>query len=524
MIETFWWFTPEQKAFAKDLDEFVDNHLEEVEECYWAKRFPWKTMEAVAEKGYMGAGVPKEYGGLDYGATGCCIVGEGLGRLYAVGHVFLFNMIGGLNQLLRFGTNEQKEKYLRQIAEGKVLGAVCITEPFAGSDAANVFTTAVQEGDHWILNGKKRMISGAGVAGRYFVYAKTSDDPTLKAQYRHITGFIVDRGVKGFTLEKINSLIGFDNIPNGYLDFDNVELSDEQRVGEIGSGWQIMMAGLNFERLLTSALSLGGISWVMQLVSHYMERRVQFNSQVQRFTNLQFDLADIVKKYYISRLVTYHTAYLLDHTKELKLTEFETGTWASVAKIYDIESGREIGSTAMQMTGGDGLCKFYPIERLLREAKIAEIGAGTTEIQKTLIYRMSQQKHGFLDFKYHFKIHPELGVPILTMAPSEWTGKEVNKENILKIMAEDFKCNPGLYMTPDDIKDLIKGRAKAVEAVLDELEKDGLIVTLRHPKTKKLILAKANYEGLRQAYPKEFYRWYPDWIKEDEFIMGMTKD
>lgn len=524
MIESFWWWTDEQKAFAKDVDTFVDEHIEETEECYWSKRFPWKTMETVADKGYMGAGIPKEYGGLDFGATGCCIVAEGLGRLYAVGHVFVVSMLGGLHQLLIFGTESQKEKYLRQIAEGKVLGAVCITEPFAGSDAANVFTTAVQEGDHWILNGKKRMITGAGAAGRYFVYAKTSDDPAMRAQYRHITAFIVDRGTKGFTLEKINSLVGFDNVPNGYLDFDNVEISDEQRIGPAGNGWQVMMSGLNFERLIAAAVMGGGFSDLIKLVSHYMERRVQFNSQVQRFTNLQFDFADIVKKYYIARLVSYHAAYLLDHSKELKLTEFETGTWASIAKIYNSESGREVGSAAVQMTGGDGLCRFYPIERLVREAKIAEIVAGTTEVQKMIIYRMSQQKRGFLDLKHHLKIHPEMGVPIVTMAPSEWEGKEVNKENILKIMAEDFKCNPGLYMTPDDIKDLIKGRAKAIEAILDELEKDGLIVTLRHPKTQKLILAKANYEGLKQAYPKEFYRWYPDWIKEDEFIMDMTKE
>jgi alkylation response protein AidB-like acyl-CoA dehydrogenase len=523
MIEPFWWWTDEQKAIAKELDEFTDAHIEEVEECYWSKRFPWKTMEEVGSKGYMGAGVPKEYGGLELGATGTLIVAESLGRLYAVGHIFVVSMLAGLHQLLIFGTEAQKQKYLRQIAEGKVLGAVCITEPFAGSDAANVYTTAVKEGDNWIINGKKRMITGAGAAGRYFVYIKTSDDPALKAQYRHLTAFCLDRGMKGFTLEKINTLVGFDNVPNGYIDFDNVEVSDEQRVGEVGSGWQVMMAGLNFERLIAAGVVGGGMGDIIKLVSHYMERRVQFNQQVQRFTNLQFDFADIVKKYYIMRLISYHAAYLLDHSKELKLTEFETGTWASVAKIYNTESAREVGSQAVQMTGGDGLCRFYPIERIVREAKIGEIVAGTTEVQKMIIYRMSQQKRGFLDLKHHFKIHPELGVPIVTMADSEWAGKEVTKDNVLKVLAQDYKCNPGLYMTVDDIKDLMKGRPKAIEAVLDELEKEKLIVTLRHPKTQKLILAKANYEGLREAYPKEYYRWFPDWVKDDEFIMAMTK-
>jgi len=523
MIEPFWWWTDEQKAFATDVDEFVDSHIQKSEEAFWEKRFPWSVMEEVAEKGYMGAGVSKEYGGLELGAIGSCIVAEGLGRLYAVGHVFVVSMLGGLHQLVIFGTDSQKEKYLRQISAGKVLGAVCITEPFAGSDAANVFTTATKDGDKWILNGKKRMITAAGAAGRYFVYAKTSDDPDDRRQYRHITSFVVDRGVKGFTLEKINALIGFDNVPNGYIDFENVELSDEQRVGGVGQGWQVMMSGLNFERLIGAAVVGGGLADVLKLVNHYMERRVQFKQQVNRFTNLQFDFADIVTRYNIARLITYHSAYLLDHTKDLKLTEMETGTWASIAKLYNTEAARDCGLQAVQITAGDGLTRFYPIERLVREAKIGEIVAGTTEVQKMIIYRMTQTKRGFLDLKHHFKIHPELGVPIITAEPSPWEGKEINQENILKILAEDYKTNPGLYMTPDDLKSFIKGSRKKIIEVLDELEKEKLIVTLRHPKSQKLLLAKANYEGLRKAYPKEFYRWFPDWVKEDEFIMNMTK-
>ncbi|MHA1378360.1 MAG: acyl-CoA dehydrogenase family protein [Candidatus Helarchaeota archaeon] len=522
VLESFWWWTDEQKQFAKEVNQFCDDNIEDAERAHTEQRFPWEVMKKVEEKGYMGAGVPKEYGGLELGATGSCIVAEGLGRLYAVGHVFVVSMLGGLHQLLIYGTEEQKQKYLKQIAEGKVLGAVCITEPFAGSDAANVYTTAVKEGDKWIINGKKRMITGAGAAGRYFLYAKTSDDPTDRKQYRHITSFIIDRGMKGFTLEKINDLVGFDNVPNGYLDFDNVEVPDTNRIGAVGQGWQVMMSGLNFERLIGAAVVGGGFADLIKMLAYYMERRVQFKSQVKRFTNLQFDFADIIKKYYIARLISYHTAYMLDHAKEFKFSEMDLSVWASIAKIYNTESAREVGSSSVQITGGDGLTRFYPMERLVREAKIGEIVAGTTEVQKIIIYRMTLQKRGLLEMTHHFTLHETKGVPIITNKPSKWEGCEINKENLLKILADDYKMNPGLYMTIDDFRQLTKGRKKLINETLEELEKEGTIATLRDRKG-KLILAKANYVGLKKANPKEYYRYLPDWIKEDEFIMQMTK-
>ncbi len=523
MIESFWWWTEEQKQFAKEVDSFCADNIEDAERAHIEGRFPWEIMKKIGEAGYMGAGVPKEYGGLGHGATGSCIVAEGLGRLYGVVHLFTVSMLGGLHQLLIFGTEEQKQKYLRQIAEGKVLGAVCITEPFAGSDAKNVYTTAVRDGDRWILNGKKRMITGAGAAGRYFVYAKTSDEPSDLKQRTHLTSFIIDRGMKGFTLEKINDLIGFDNVPNGYLDFDNVEVPDANRVGGVGQGWQVMMSGLNFERLVGSAIVGGSFGDIIKMLNFYMNRRVQFNNQIKRFTNLQFDFADIIKKYYIARLISYYSAYLLDNSKELKLTEMDLSVWASIAKLYNTDSAREVATHAVQITGGDGLTRFYPMERLVREAKIGEIVAGTTEVQKMIIYGMSTQKRGFMDLDYRLELHETKAVPIITNKPSKWENCEINKDNLLKILAEDYKVNPGLYMTVEDFKDITKGRKKVISEMLEEMEKDGTIITFKDRKG-KLIMAKANYVGLKKAYPKEFYRYFPDWIKEDEFIMGMTKE
>ncbi|NVM52635.1 MAG: acyl-CoA/acyl-ACP dehydrogenase [Candidatus Helarchaeota archaeon] len=522
MIEPFWWWTDEQKQFAKEVDEFANKYISKAEEAYWAKRIPWDIMKIIGDKGYMGAGVPKEYGGLDLGATGCCIVSEALGRLYAAVHLFGVTMLGGLHQLIVFGTEDQKQKYLRQIAEGKSLGAVCITEVFAGSDAANVYTTAEKEGDYWIINGKKRFITSAGSASRYFVYVKTSDDENDRRQYHHLTSFIIERGTKGFTLEKINDLISFDNVPNGYLDFDDVKIPDSQRIGGIGQGWQVMMAGLNFERLVAAAGFGGVFSDTIKMVAYYMERRVQFKSRVKRFTNLQFKFADLVSKFYTSRVLAYHSAYLLDHAKELKQTEMDLAVWASIAKLFTSEATLFIGNNAVQMTGGDGLTRFYSLQRLIRDAKIGETAAGTSDIQRMIISRIMFQNKDFIDFPYRFKIHPKMGVPIMTSEPSPWEGKEINRENLLKILAEDYKCNPGLFMTIDDLRKITKGKRKVIYEVLEQLEKDGFIVTLRG-RDDKIIIAKANYKGLKKAYPKEFYRWFPEWIKEDEFVMDMTK-
>ncbi|MFX1357179.1 MAG: acyl-CoA dehydrogenase family protein, partial [Promethearchaeota archaeon] len=187
MSESFFWWNERQIEAYNDVRQFVDDYYEEAEKYFWNTKFPWPLVKKVAEKGYFGAGVPKEYGGLELGATGSCIVAEQLGRLYAVGHVFTVSMLAGLEQILRFADEEQKQNWLPKIASGEELGALCITEPFAGSDAANIFTTAEKDGDEWIINGKKRFITGAGVSDRYFIYAKTSEEPGDRKQYGHLT-------------------------------------------------------------------------------------------------------------------------------------------------------------------------------------------------------------------------------------------------------------------------------------------------------------------------------------------------
>jgi alkylation response protein AidB-like acyl-CoA dehydrogenase len=512
MMEVFPWWTDGQKKFAADVEKFVDEHIPEAEESWWKMAFPWGLMKKVAAKGFFGAGVPKKYGGLELGATGACIAAEQLGRLYAVGHVFVVSLLAGLHQLLNHGTEEQKQKWLTQTAKGEVLGAVCITEPFVGSDAASVVVRARKEGNEYIVDGKKRFITGAGVAGRYVVYARTSDKPEDVKAYRHLTAFVLEKGMPGFSLEKINSLIGFDNVPNGVLDFNQVKVPEANRIGKEGQGWEIMTGGLNYERLIGSAVLPGPVMDVLRIVTFYTERRVQFGERTNRLVNNQFKVADMITRLKIARLMSFYTAYLLDLGREPTIE-------SSIAKLINSEYARDVGLDAVQIMGGDGCTKFFPVERLLRDSKIGEIIAGTTEIQKYVIYRMYLMSMKMeLKPRAKLRFNSELGVPVMSSKPSEFNGKPVNDDNVLKVLADNYRNIPGAYMTVDDIKEEFGSKDTAtLNNVLLKLEEKKLAVLFRDKKG-AVELGKATYMGLRQAYPLEHYKWFPRWYRPEDMF------
>ncbi|MFW9818415.1 MAG: acyl-CoA dehydrogenase family protein [Candidatus Thorarchaeota archaeon] len=508
MSEPFFWWTEEQIKISERVNEFVEDNIEEAEYYFWKKKFPWPLVKKVSKEGFFGAGIPKEYGGLELGATGSCIVAEQLGRLYSVGQVFTVSILAGMEQILRYATEEQKRRWLPKLAKGEELGAVCITEPFAGSDAANVFTSATKEGEDWIINGKKRYITGAGVSDRYFIYAKTSDDPAIRKQYGHITSFIVEKGTPGFTLERINPLIGLDNVPNGYIDFDHVKIPDENRIGAVGKGWNVMMAGLNFERLIGSAVFGGAFEAMIQQLFHFTRRRVQFKRTTNQFPGVQAGIAEIISKYKVARTFSYYVAKLLDDGKEPMV---ET----SVAKLLTTEYGRECALKAIQILGGDGLTRFYPAERFLRDAKIGEIVAGTNEIQKMIIYRFSAMLPRYNN-PIRLRWDDEVKAPIISNKDSQFNGLEINEENILKVIAHDYKINPGLYMTPDDVREDIGGGSRStIRKIFEILENQKLIVCHRDRQS-KIVLVKATYEGLQKAFPKEHYQWFPKWYDDSD--------
>ncbi|MGD9117142.1 MAG: acyl-CoA dehydrogenase family protein [Dehalococcoidia bacterium] len=506
-MESFTWWNDEHKALTEDVREFVDRITPRAEEAFWERRFPMDILESIAKEGYFGAGVPKEYGGMGLGATGACIAIEEISRLPGAGWIFGAAMLGGWHQVIDFGTEEQKKRFLPRMAKGE-LGAVAMTEPGVGTDVASIETSAKRQGDKYIINGKKRFATGTGVGNRYMLYARTSDDPEDIRKHRQLTGFIVEKGMPGFTIEKINEVMGFDNVPNGYLSLIDVPVPVANRIGEEGQGWRVMVMALNYERALVSAQVLGAMREALRAIVSYGQRRIQFGKPTIDIPTNQFKVADMLSKLKLARLATYYAAQRLDEGKDAAVD-------CSVAKVFGTDAAVELGVEAIQVMGGDGTTKFYPLQRILNESKVAQIAGGTNEAIKITIYRMGLKAMAE-DFKMPRRVrHQKLGVPITSSEkPKKLT--KINEESLLAVLAEDYRVNPGLYMSLEDLKEAFAVSDAELGKTLLSLEAKELVKLQRKGET--IALAKATYEGLKKANPPDYYRWFPPWVKDEDIF------
>ena len=500
------WWSEEQKAFQQEVHEFAKTIAAREAVTRWTREFPEDLLKKVGEKGYLGAAIPKEYGGLGLGATGSCILADELNaRMPGVGRIVVGNMNGGLRQIIEYGTEEQKKRFLPEIASGET-GAVVITEMTAGTDAAGVSVAARKEGDHYVLNGKKRFIVAAGVADRYFVYARTSDDPEDYRRRRHRSAFVVKKGTPGFTTEKINEILAFENIQNGSLDFDDVIVPESDRIGQEGEGWKIMMAGLNFER---TNIAAGTVGWMRLLLNYcvpYAQRRVQFGKTTADMPSNQDKIANIVMRLNMLRNSVYYTAWQWDRGEDITIE-------ASSIKCMGVEMTLESAKEAVQVMGGDGVNRFYPVQNVFEVSKTEHVAGGTVEACRMTVFR-SAVKLMKEDIEMIRRVaDEELGVPVPVFEPVE-EKLPVSEENVLAVLAEDYRVNPGLHMAVEDIGWYIDGTEEEIAAAAEALEKKGDVMTYRDKKG-KLRLAKATYDGLKKAFPKEHYRWFPSWVTDE---------
>jgi len=340
-------------------------------------RHPKETFDLLYKQGFVALGFPEEYGGTGYDRIAQVIMVEEIAKVCAATSSILSIHQATAMCINNFGTKEQKDKYLRSLIAGGVMVAFALTEPNAGSDASNIQTIAVEDGDCYVLNGTKCFTSGAGVAGVYVILALT--DPVKKV--RGITAFIVTADMPGFRVGKIEEKMGICAAQTGELILENVRVPKENILGKVNGGFKLALASIDVSRItVIGAQSLGIAEGALQLAIDYAKKRVQFGMPISEQQGLQWYLAEMATRVEATKWMVYGVAQMMqDGIKYSKN--------AAMVKLFSSETARFVTERALQIHGGYGFMKDYPIERMYRDAKITEIYEGTNEIQKTVIAR-----------------------------------------------------------------------------------------------------------------------------------------
>jgi alkylation response protein AidB-like acyl-CoA dehydrogenase len=341
--------------------------------------FPADLVEKMGELGLMGLPLPEEYGGLGQSYILFALMIEELCAACATtGLVPDVNISLGAEPILMFGTEEQKQRWLPQMCSGRKLGALAITEPGAGSDAAGIKTSAVRDGDDYIINGSKVFITLGGVAETYVT--STVTDPALKDKHRHMSDFVVEKGTPGLSFGQPMHKMGITGSPTVEVFYDNVRVPASHRLGAEGDGFKITMDTLDAGRVGVAAQAVGIARSALADCLEYAAQRKQFGATITSFEGIQFMLADMATAIDAARLLTLRAAYL--HDKGLPCARE-----SSMAKLFAGDTAMKVTTDALQIFGGYGYIKEYPAERHMRDAKITQIYEGTQQIQRLVIAR-----------------------------------------------------------------------------------------------------------------------------------------
>lgn len=509
-MQDYPWWNDFHKKLRLEAEEFTDRVLVPLAEKAVLKReYPWEAHRELAKAGWYGATIPKAYGGRleEFGVTGGCILAEEVGRAGALSFVFSTSIVGGMQQIVHHGNEEQKRRWLPAMARGELIGCITMTEPYAGSDVAAIETTAVRDGDCYVVNGVKRFQTSAAAADLYMAYFKTSENPADRRAYRHLTGMIVEKGTPGFTVERVNDWLGAEGMYNCYLRFDDVRVPVKNVIGGEGAGWQVMMQGLNVERSLGAAGPLGAIREAIRYARMHLERRMQFGMTTGSIPTNQMKLADMYSKYQLARLLIYYSAYCADQGLEVPIE-------AALCKLFISEVGLEIAVEAIQCMGGNGVMKIYPVERIMREMKLYQIAAGTNEVLRLLIYRMGNGLFAKSLQAPVRMIDDEIQQPLPVGQPPQPT-VPADEMDVLKVLAENYRVNPGLHMTVGDMRKFLEINDEALKTYLDRLEEKGWASQYLNKKG-QVELVKPTLAGVRAANPPEHYRHIPDWVRPED--------
>ncbi len=339
--------------------------------------FPAEIIRKAAGLGFLGVPYPEEVGGTGLDTLAYAITVEELSRVSgSVGIIVSAHTSLGCAPLFIAGTPEQKERYLRPLASGAKLGAYGLTEPGAGSDSRGTRTRARRDGEEWVLNGTKRFITNAGVADTYIVTAVTERN----AESGKISAFIVEAGTPGFSIGRMEEKMGLHASNTGELLFDECRIPVDNLLGEEGEGDRLFLKTLDGGRIGIGAMALGLAQAAYEAASAYATQREQFGRQIASFQGVAFKIADMATQIDAARLMVYRAAWLKDRGEPYT-------TEAAMAKLFASETARQVTNDAIQVHGGYGYVAEYRVERYLRDAKLTEIGEGTSEIQRMVIAR-----------------------------------------------------------------------------------------------------------------------------------------
>lgn len=368
-------FTDEQKMLRTMVRDFAETDVAPFVEQMEKGVFPRPLLKKMGSLGLMGIPIPAKYSGAEMDFTSYIIAIHELSRVSAaLGVILSVHTSVGTNPILYFGTEEQKAHYIPKLASGEYLGAFCLTEPHAGSDAAALSTRAVKDGEEYILNGSKVFITNGGEADTYIVFAKTN--PSLGK--KGITAFIVEKDTPGFIIGKDEKKMGLHGSRTVEILLDNVRIPAKNRLGEEGDGYKIALSGLAAGRIGIAAQALGIAEAALEKATKYAKERKQFGRPIMENQGIAFKLADMATKVEASKLLVYWAA-------DLKSRDLPCTKEASMAKLFASQTAREVAIEAVQIFGGYGYTKEYDVERLFRDAKITEIYEGTSEIQRIVI-------------------------------------------------------------------------------------------------------------------------------------------
>ncbi|AWK04624.1 acyl-CoA dehydrogenase [Flavobacterium crocinum] len=367
-----------QLMIAQSIKDFAEKNIRPyIMEWDESQIFPVPLFKKLGEMGFMGVLVPEEYGGSGLGYHEYVTIIEEISKVDpSIGLSVAAHNSLCTNHILTFGNEEQKKKWLPKLATAEYIGAWGLTEHNTGSDAGGMNTTAVKDGDYWVVNGAKNFITHAISGDIAVVVVRTGE----KGDSKGMTAFIFEKGMKGFSSGKKENKLGMRASETAELVFDNCRVPDQNRLGEVGQGFIQAMKILDGGRISIGALSLGISKGAYEAALKYSKERHQFGQPISNFQGISFKLADMATEIEASELLLHKAAFLKQQHREVT-------TLGAMAKMYASEACVKIANDAVQIHGGYGYTKDFPVEKFYRDSKLCTIGEGTTEIQKVVISR-----------------------------------------------------------------------------------------------------------------------------------------